>query len=289
MLIKFLLLGLTIVLLANEHFHFIDEANKKLRSTVLLSIFILVTILSIIDLYNDNEDFNKLETKSEEIFEKSEEILKRVEGAVSGIEESKTKIKVLDSLALQTNNRLDIAIEKSKELSDIEKDRFDSERARLMIVGGADIKIDSNGEILKADIVLTNMGKRAAIKAEFHARAIFFNSVTNQSTFIVSRLDNMSTGFNQISDFLPSTKTKITFRPDINTSRFRNSNDEIIFIISLKYSDEFSGSFTQTLVMKGKGLENNKLNFSHLYTSFTKNLIIGTYEVNGLNGYLFFD
>ena len=289
MLVKGILLALTLILLVNEHFKYLDNINAKYRRTGLIIIFGLITMLSLIDLYNDKEDFDRLEKKSIEIFDKSEEVLGRVNVAVDGIDVSSYKLKTIDSLAYQTNKRLDTAITKSKELARIEANRFFSERPNILIDGGVIVELDSLENIQNLHIYLGNSGKRSATEVKFHSRAIFYDADKKVLAFIEPQKPNQNLKFYDYIDISPNTRIKSEFTPRININRFRDKLDSIILLISIIYKDEYTGTYKQTLVRRGNLSSNDKLVFTGILTDGQKILISELYEANGYKDYLFLD
>lgn len=287
MFIKFILLGLTIILLANEHFKFIDKINARSRRTVLLIIFGFITVLSLVDFHNDDENYRKLEKKSTDIFDKSEEILGRVDNAVNGIDDSNDKMKILDSLAFETNNRLDLAIDKSKELSEIEAKRFYSEKPEIVIIEDSEVDINSVGDVEKIKILIANEGKRSATDVMYHSSMIFYNSQKGTIKFIDSKEPQFNYDFTKGKDIKPDLFSPLTFRPIFNIRELKESDDAIIIVISLKYKDIYSGYYRQTLYRANYNLENNKFRSVDTINEAILDGIKIHYKSNGLDDYLF--
>src|SRR5690606_16776355 len=118
------------------------KKRKKLISISLISGLLISTLWS--DVSEENKNILQEETRNanivkdsirlENLSKRTDVIINNVGYAVQGIEESKSVLLLLDSMTVTTNERLDLAIEKSKELVRLEEAKFNLGRPKLEIV-----------------------------------------------------------------------------------------------------------------------------------------------------------
>lgn len=97
MAVKIIILVITVILLTNEFYQFLDRLSKRFKKIVLLSIIGLLSILSIFDIYNDEQNASNLKKKTDAIFTKAKQINKLQNDNNLKIIESKRQIIQIDS------------------------------------------------------------------------------------------------------------------------------------------------------------------------------------------------
>lgn len=175
MVIKFLLLVLAIIMLANEQFKFADEWSTDIKKKWLWGIIGFVSFLSIVDLYNDNTYSEKLKTKADDIFKKTETILGSVDTAVDSISQAQRKLKKLDSLAVTTNILLDSAIIKSKELLKLEYTKLEITAPDVKVISGEVALVKDSISGHNISFKLHNYGGRLAEDISYKCMLIASN------------------------------------------------------------------------------------------------------------------
>lgn len=169
----------------------------KRKKVILLSLIAALLCFSLWD--NVNEESKSIaqekardtliikdSVRIDNLFKRTDTILNSVGTAVMGIEDSKSKLKVLDSLAVATNNRLALAIEKSKELLELEYTKLE--------ITAPDVRILNSTIAIVKDSVLGhniyfemhNYGGRLAEKISYKCMLIASNDDGSRTNVYLS-------------------------------------------------------------------------------------------------------
>tara|TARA_R110002020_G_scaffold156218_2_gene338055 strand:- start:36649 stop:37479 length:831 start_codon:yes stop_codon:yes gene_type:complete len=224
-------------MLANEQVKFTDDWNPIRKRKILWGIIGFVSLLSIIDLYNDNQYSDKLKDKADSIFKKTETILGSVDTAVDSISEAQRKLIKLDSLVGATNIRLDSAITKSRELLKLEYTKLEISAPVVKILS-SDVKIVKDSILGGYNIYfeMRNFGGRLAEDIRFKTILIAVNENGSQSNIYLPK-DGISWKY---PASLPATfefKNKATVKYRFNKEEILEYG-MLILVVRIKYNDK---------------------------------------------------
>lgn len=253
MFIKFLLLVLAILMLANEQVKFTADWNPVRKRKILWGVIGLVSLLSIIDLYNDNTYSDKLKTKADDIFKKTETILGSVDTAVDSISQAQRKLIKLDSLAVSTNILLDSAIIKSKELLKLEYTKLEITAPDIKVLSGPIRIVKDSVEGHNIFIEIHNYGGRLGEKISYKSMLIAANTAGSQSNVYLSPEGNIW----KPSVSLPANNQIVAS----TTLKFQFNKKEVLeygvlfFVMRLKYTDKsLKNNFDYNLMFTARNI-----------------------------------
>ncbi len=245
MFVKILILIITITLIANEFYHFLDKLSSKIRKIILFSIIGLLTLLSLIDIYNDEQEANQLKEKADAIFTKAEEINKLQNENNQNIAESRKEIENVDSVSKVVERTvknqvklLNQAVVKSEDLLKIEKAKFNLERPRLSVISTGVTFTDffKNESKMAFEIEARNRGKRRATNVSFGYTLVAFKNGTSLKNIFFGDY-----GMDKIKDFDEKTKLLLKKKFRISKEEFDNQYGSGILVCRFIYTDEIGG------------------------------------------------
>ena len=207
MVVKIGILIITISLLVNEFYPFLNTFGPRLRRILILSIISLLTIFSIIDIYNDDQNTTDIKLKTEEIYKKAKETNELQDQSHSSIQESRMEIAGVDSILEIVSDTLNgqvsllnEAVRKSKELIDLEELKLKLERPLISIISNnvrfSEFFQDSTK--IGLEIKIRNIGKRKAINPSYNYILVTHKNQSNKNVFFnlydFKKLDDFSSG-----------------------------------------------------------------------------------------------
>lgn len=188
MFVKILILAITVILIANEFYHFLEKLSSRIRRVFLFSIIGLLTILSLVDIYNDEQDYRNLKKKTDDIFSVAKNVNEMQKENNTNIVESRKEIVGIDSelkiISDTLTNQVQLlnqAVSKSKDLLNIEKTKLNLERPKISVLSSnvsfSDFFKDESK--MAFEIKARNRGKRDAEKVLFSYVLVAYKANSN--------------------------------------------------------------------------------------------------------------
>lgn len=273
MFVKILILGITVILIANEFSHFLDKLSSRTRKVSLFSIVGLLTILSLVDIYNDEQDYNKLKKKTDDIFSVAESVNDMQKENNSNLSESRKEISEIDSelktISDTLTNQVQLlnqAITKSKDLLSIEKTKLNLERPKISVLSSGVSFSDffKDESKMAFEIKARNRGKRDGVRVSFGYVLVAFKENTNLKNVFFGDI-----GMNRIKNLEGNVELTLKSPLKISKTDFDSQYGSGVLVCRFIYSDEIGNEkYDENYFI---GLKNVKNVGSVFYTLIDEN------------------
>lgn len=272
MLVEYLLLVISLFLIVRELFPETDRFHPKLKKIVYISIVGFLFILSIINIYNKNQENEALIQTAKNILGGIEDVTTDLNENLTIVKESGEEIKKIDSVLEEVEvnlsgqvTLLNDATKKSKELFELEKQRYYDKRP-LIKSSSADIKIKFSDKTNEHSIAypIYNTGARPASNILIQDAIICGNKLWSKVSY--QYVDEGKAQLNRIypgTENLQNLEHPIVLKKEILTT----PNSFMFLVVKVSYQDE---TLNQTFI-------------EYIVVQYDKKLNDGTFNGTGQN------
>jgi hypothetical protein len=255
---------ISIFLIIRELFPKTDAVNPRIRKILYSTLIGLLLLLSVINIYNKNEENEKLINTAKSILERTKEINTSQDNTFKTIKRTGEELNQIDSVINSVNDTLigqvkliKEAVGKSKALLALERTKLNLGRPRISVLS-ANVKIISffqDSTKLQLDVEARNNGQRNANRVIYHYLLITYKNGSNIRNIFLSDYDSKSIG-----TIGPNVKLNVKVPFDLTKSEFNTRYGRGIVVCRLQYVDEVGEAhfdenyFIGIKTVDGKGL-----------------------------------
>ena len=249
--LKMIVTVLTFALAAIEFGFLIKIKKQTLKKRWIGILFVSLILFTVWDTTKESYDNSEAETKRDSLITvdslRAAQILTNLEINLDSLSGTRKEIMAVDSLLGNVRDTLQNqvallsqAVQKSKELNDLETQRFALGRPNLLV---QDVKLSkSTIDSTKHDIVclVYNYGKRKATEIEYETILVSYNRKTSQKNIYFSNdLSNIKRMNHLVGEAKIPRRLIIMFQ--VNKSEIIDVYGGLMFIVNLKYLDAATG------------------------------------------------